>query len=279
MRDEEHGVVVGQGIGEGFVDFHNHVLAGVDDGARGVEESREAVRHFVAAGAIGLVATPHFDGSLIEQPQRMRERMSGIDLAWDALRTWAAAELPALRIGRGVELKLDVPEPDCSDARVRLDGGKFVLVEFPGMQVPVRSELPLQAIGRQGYTPVLAHPERYRGFDEELHRAHRWKNAGALLQVNAGSLTGRYGQRARHNAELLLEAGLADFLCSDYHARGELATQLVLEAADRMAETFALLTRVNPQRLLDGEMPLAVPPVAQNPWWRRFARAMGIRSA
>lgn len=259
-----------------FVDFHNHLLAGVDDGARDEEESRAAVSTFVAAGASALVTTPHFDGSLTEQPERMRERMSGIDLAWDALRAWVELEMPALRIGRGVELKLDVPEPDCSDERVRLDGGRFVLVEFPGMQVPVRSELPLQAIVRQGYTPVLAHPERYSGFDEELKRAHLWKHAGALLQINAGSLTGRYGQRARSNAELLLGAGLADFLCSDFHARGELATQQVLDAADRDAETFALLTRVNPQRLLEGQGPLAVPGVSQHPWWKRVARAMGM---
>lgn len=260
----------------GFVDFHSHLLVGVDDGARDEEESRGAVRTFIAAGATALVTTPHFDGSLTEQPERMRERMSGLDRAWDALRTWVEQEVPSLRIGRGVELKLDVPEPDCSDERLRIDGGRFVLVEFPGMQVPVRSELPLQAIVRQGFTPVLAHPERYGGFDEELSRARRWKNAGALLQMNAGSLTGRYGQRARRNAELLLEAGMADYLCSDFHARGELATQQVLEAADHEAETLALLTRANPQRLLDGEMPLAVPAVSQHPWWKRVARAMGI---
>ncbi len=262
--------------GTGFVDFHSHLLVGVDDGARDDEESREAVRTFVAAGATALVTTPHFDGSLTEQPQRMRERMNGIDKAWEALRARAEQDVPALRIGRGVELKLDVTEPDCSDERVRLDGGSFVLVEFAGMQVPVRSELPLQAIVRQGFTPVLAHPERYGGFDPELKRAHRWKNAGALLQINAGSLTGRYGQRARANAELLLGAGLADYMCSDFHARGELATQQVLADPDEFAETFALLTRANPQRLLDGEMPLAVPAVSHNPWWKRFARAMGM---
>jgi protein-tyrosine phosphatase len=263
----------------GFVDFHSHLLAGVDDGARDEEESRAAVGTFRAAGATALVTTPHFDGSLTGQPERMRERMSALDEAWEALRAWVEQEVPELRIGRGVELKLDVPEPDCSDPRVRLDGGRFVLVEFPGMQVPVRSELPLQAIARQGFTPVLAHPERYGGFDEELKRAHRWKNAGALLQINAGSLTGRYGQRARGNAELLLGAGLADFLCSDFHARGELATQQVLETADRDAEIFALLTRVNPQRLLDGELPIAVPAVSQGPWWKRVARAIRISSA
>lgn len=269
-----------QTVTTGFIDFHNHVLAGVDDGARDQEESRAAVRTFVDAGATALVATPHFDGSLTEHAHRLRERMTGIDQAWEALRTWAASALPELRLGRGVELKLDVPEPDCSDERLRLDGGRFILVEFPGMQVPVRSELPLQAIVQQGFTPVLAHPERYGGFDEELRRAHRWKNAGALLQINAGSLTGRYGQRARTNAELLLAAGLADYLCSDFHSRGELATRQLLEDASRNTDTFAFLMRINPRRLLEGQMPLEVPAVSQqNPWWKRFARAMGLRAS
>lgn len=262
--------------GNRFVDFHNHVLAAVDDGARTEEESRAAVRALVDAGATGLIATPHFDASLVEQPARCTARFQAIDTAWAALAEWSATGLPDLRIARGVELKLDVSDPDCTDERLRLAGGRFVLVEFPAMTVPLGSDVPLRAIAEQGYVPVLAHPERYVGFDEGLRRAHQWKNAGALLQVNAGSLSGRYGERPRHNAALLLAEGLADYMCSDYHARGEITTTRVIADGVEEGSAWDVLLRTNPERLLQGTAPLPVPALAQRSWWRRVKRVIGI---
>lgn len=262
-----------------FVDFHNHVLAGVDDGARSEAESRAALQAFFDAGAEAVIATPHFDASLVDQPERFAERMAALDRAWNALHGWAEDALPKLRLARGVELKLDVPEPDCTDERVRLAGGRFVLVEYAAMTVPIQSERPLRSIVAQGYVPVLAHPERYVGFDTELVRAREWKHAGALLQINAGSLTGRYGERARTNAMLLLGAGLADYLCSDYHARGDITTPAVLDAGTDEAEAFALLSRHNPRRLIEDEAPLAVPALQRRSWWHSVARALGMKSA
>ncbi|MGH7444111.1 MAG: tyrosine-protein phosphatase [Longimicrobiales bacterium] len=259
-----------------FVDFHNHVLAGVDDGARSEAESRAAVRQLVDAGATGVIATPHFDASLVEQPARFEARLVALDSAWAACADWSAAELPDLQIARGVELKLDVPDPDCSDERLRLAGGRFVLVEFPAMTVPLGSDLLLRAVIEQGFVPVLAHPERYAGFDEALRLARQWKNVGALLQVNAGSLAGRYGERPRHNTMLLLAEGLADYMCSDYHARGLIATTQVLADDVDEGSAWDLLVRTNPERLLQGLDPLPVPALAQPSWWRRMARVIGI---
>ncbi len=262
-----------------FVDFHNHVLPGVDDGARDVSESRAAVQAFVDAGAQALIATPHVDASLAGQHARLQRRMAAIEAAWDTLLSWADDAYPALQLLRGVELKLDVPDPDCSDPRLRLGGGRFILVEFPALSVPVHSEVPLYHLRSTGYVPVLAHPERYAGFDTELRRAHRWRDAGAFLQVNAGSITGRYGERVRANALRLLEAGLADYVCSDYHARGEIATTNLPGSGTDEAEIFALLSHGNPQRLLEDQEPLPVPPMERQAWWRALVRRLGLRSA
>jgi protein-tyrosine phosphatase len=91
----------------------------------------------------------------------------------------------------------------------------------------------------------------------------RWRAAGALLQINAGSLTGRYGEQARFNALAILENALADYVCSDFHSRGRPSTsaagRLLLDAGGD--EQLQLLTSVNPTRLLAGDMPLPVAPV------------------
>ena len=131
------------------------------------------------------------------------------------------------------------------------------------MTVPPNSTGVLNRMAAAGITPIIAHPERYVGVDAKCTLPLRWRAAGALLQVNAGSLTGRYGEQARFNAFAILENALADYLCSDFHSRGRPSTsgaaKLLTEAGG--SEQLQLLTAVNPSRLLAGEMPLPVAPL------------------
>jgi protein-tyrosine phosphatase len=105
--------------------------------------------------------------------------------------------------------------------------------------------------------------------------AAAWKEAGALLQVNGGSLLGRYGSRARAFAFELLQRGLADFVCSDFHTRGEPLISryhelLVQAGAEEQAQ---MLMVTNPGRLLRGEAPLPVAPLrpARRSVWQRVS--------
>jgi len=141
-------------------------------------------------------------------------------------------------------------------------------VEYPMLQLPpVNAEAALMALRAQGWTPVVAHPERYRNLDPSLAELVRFRRAGAYLALNAGSLFGGYGRTAAAHARRILQAGEADYVASDYHARGEpgLApfVQALVEAG--FAEQAELLSAVNPSRLLAGEPPLRVPPVAVKP--------------
>src|SRR5690606_33528679 len=136
------------------------------------------------------------------EPARLARRLDEIDGGRAKLDACAAET--GVAVHGGVELKLDVPEVDLSDPRLRLGGSRAVLVEFPFMSVPPRSAPVLSAIRQGGYVPVLAHPERYVGFDPGLNTARAWLDAGAVLQVNVGSLTGRYGPEARRFAFALL---------------------------------------------------------------------------
>lgn len=246
-----------------MIDFHNHVLAGVDDGAASDDDTRAALAAFAAQGVTAVVATPHFRGSLLERPAEAERTLAEMDAAWDRARAIAAAEFPALRLERGVELMLDTPAPDLSDERLRLAGTRFALVEFPFMSVPPFAENALFELQMRGWTPVIAHPERYGNVDAELRAADGWKRVGAALQVNAGSIIGKYGPEAREKAWALLRRGMADFVCSDYHARGiphSQACRAALESAGG-AEQARLLMDQNPASLLSGLPPQPVPPL------------------
>jgi protein-tyrosine phosphatase len=256
-----------------MIDFHNHVIPGVDDGAADLPQALEALETFRAQEVTTVIATPHVSGTSTLAARTLDDALAPIDRAWDELRAAAAGAFPELRLERGAEVMLDVPLPDLSDPRLRLAGTKFVLVEFPWMSVPPNAEQALFELKMAGWSPVLAHPERYANAEVALADAARWKRSGATLQVNAGSLLGRYGEQARRIAWGLLESGWADYLCSDFHARGRLATAAAARALAEAggAAQAHLLTHENPSRLLAGQPPLPVGPLLRRraPLWRR----------
>ena len=249
-----------------MLDFHNHLIPGVDDGASDADQAREALAAMREQGVDTVIATPHLKGTVTESRDALARRLAELDRGWDELRRVAGAEFPGMKLARGVELMLDSPRPDLSDERVRLAGSSFVLVEFASMTVPNRSTDVLFSLAMDGVRPVVAHPERYSnlaGRVEEL--VGEWKRTGAFLQVNSGSLAGRYGEKVERLAWELLEIGCVDYLSSDYHARGRLSVRecrAAFERAGGLAQ-FELLTEGNPRRLLSDELPEPVPPLSR----------------
>ncbi|HLU25189.1 MAG TPA: CpsB/CapC family capsule biosynthesis tyrosine phosphatase [Longimicrobiales bacterium] len=260
----------------GLTDLHSHVIPGVDDGAGSVEEACAALGALRAAGVTTVVATPHVQASLTRAPDALEARLAEVETGWRALTEEVAPWVEGLTVLRGAELELDTPDPDFSDPRLRLGGGPAVLVEFPNLAVPPNSQVVLGRIRAGGWTPVLAHPERYAGVGSIVGAVRAWREAGALLQVNAGSLLGRYGAEARRRAWALLEHGLADCIASDYHARGNVRLQeLVAHLAEKGAgEQARLLTGINPARILAGEPPIPVGPLRlrRGALWARVVR-------
>jgi protein-tyrosine phosphatase len=261
----------------GRVDFHSHLIPGVDDGAADVPGALDALRAFAAQGVTTCLTTPHFDGSLTKHGPSLAARLAEFDAGWAALEQGIAEapdrdKLP--RIARGTEVMLDEPDPDLSDPRTRLAGGPFVLCEFPAMQLPPNAEWALHHLRQAGWRPIIAHPERYRNHDERLSVLARCRAAGAHLQVNAGSLVGQHGDRAAKVARSLLALGWVDYLASDFHARGEPATARAVAWLEERggSRQAARLFGENPARILRGEGPLPVEPLEprRRSWLQRL---------
>lgn len=245
----------------GVVDFHNHLIPGVDDGAQDVDEAREALSALAADGVTTIITTPHIEALAGPAAGLVRSRLDVMDGPWETLSALARSEFPGLVVHRGAEVRLDAPDPDLSDARLRLAGGRFALVEFAYFTVPPRSGRVLSHIGDGGWTPIIAHPERYGGIDRDATVLDEWRAAGARIQLNGGSLLGRYGDKPRAAAVRMLERGQADYLSSDYHARGNPQVaryrQALIDAGG--AEQAELLLEVNPGRIVEGLDPHPVP--------------------
>ena len=140
----------------------------------------------------------------------------------------------------------------------------------------------LRRIVGEGYRPIVAHPERYIGIDLAL--ARQWREAGAYLQVNYGSLVGRYGAEARTLAFRLLRRGWADYLASDFHGRPDRKIYQ-REAAERLEalggdEALMHICAHQPGRVFRDEEPLPVPGLpAERGFWAKVKEILNLESA
>jgi protein-tyrosine phosphatase len=249
------------------IDLHSHLLPGVDDGSRTVEQSVGVLRRMAERGITDVCLTPHLRAQ--EAANAPPERH---DAAFAALRA-EAPEMP--RLHRGAEVMLDRPLPLGGDhmRRITLGGTRYLLVEFPRMVSADAVTNALMRVREAGLTSVLAHPERYTCCSVE--NVSFWRGLGARMQVDATTLHSPQarGQRARQ----LVAAGLADILAGDNHGdeRTVAGGADFLRAQDGH-EHAELLTVRNPGAILRDEPLADVPPLAiRRTWMQRLRQLLG----
>lgn len=245
--------------GGALVDLHCHLVPGVDDGARSVEDGIEWLESFRDAGILRVVTTPHLTASHVSSSWRAR-----IESRFQELLAVAADRVPEVELTLSFEIRIDEPETDLSDPSLGLGGGAL-LVEFPQLMLPAFPDLMLASVIDQGWRVALAHPERYTGIGHAYGWIERWREAGALMVVNVGSVLGEHGPEAERVARQMLANGQVDCLASDHHGRPGRSTSL-RDGWDRMISTSTpeaadLLTVTNPAAILAGEECEPVPPV------------------
>jgi protein-tyrosine phosphatase len=244
----------------------------VDDGARDLGEAVRAVETLAAEGVRHVLTTPHLDASVIARPELFERQQLEVEEAWFRVVDACVDRDPPMSFHLGREILLDTASPQLSDPRVRLNGGPYVLVEFPRLNLPAGSEDVIGHISGLGYRPVIAHVERYLYQGDPAPLWEEWRHSGAALQVNAASYVGRYGAAARELAWRALELGWVDLAASDYHARGR---PWITQAREEIAAAGGtaqerLLFDGNPRSLLRGQPlePVAALERSRGPWGR-----------
>ncbi|MBF2708218.1 tyrosine-protein phosphatase [Flavobacterium soyangense] len=205
-------------IPDNYIDIHSHLLPGIDDGAQKFEDTLRLTRALQSFGTSQFITTPHIIEHFWDNtPEIITEKEAGVlkELSTHqiTLPFRAAAEymmddsfVSLLRSGNLLTLKKN-----------------YVLVEMSYINPPIQLYSILFDLQVAGYIPVLAHPERYLFYHQNLEEYNKLKRSGCLFQLNLLSAVGYYGLTVTKIAEKLLQKGMYSFVGSDVHHDNHIA--------------------------------------------------------
>jgi protein-tyrosine phosphatase len=193
-----------------LIDIHSHVLYGVDDGARTLEDSIAMVQIAAASGTTDLVVTPHANLEFPFQPDVIQERLAEI----------SAATGEAVRLYSGCDFHLsheNITDAISNPTKYTIDHKCYLLVEFSDLLIFHNTPEIFARLLDAGMIPIVTHPERNGLLRQRIDQIAAWVDAGSRVQITGQSLLGVFGGRAREFCESLLDRGLVHFVASDAH--------------------------------------------------------------
>ncbi len=194
-------------------DIHSHILPGIDDGSPDLETSVMLIKGLMDMGVTSSIATPHIIGDLY------RNDATTINSALALLQQELKKQKIDFKVSAAAEYMLDSYFFELLNDKVKLLTLKdnIILTEFSYASIPEDPGKMSFAIIMEGYSPILAHPERYPYYYGNYKMYHHLADLGFLLQVNLLSLTGYYGKEAFKVAQYLLKNDLVSFVGTDMH--------------------------------------------------------------
>jgi len=196
------------GIFSGFTDWHCHILPGVDDGFKTMEDSLAVLDEYEKVGVTTVWLTPHIMEDMPNTTEDLKKRFEELKSEYKGKITLrlAAENMLDNVFEQRFEKKDFLP----------FDGNRL-LVETSYFTPPMNLMGILRKIKSAGYFPVLAHPERYVYMDDRYYDAI--KDLGVIFQLNLGSLAGQFGKTAQKKAEALLKKGYYGLVGTDIHRK------------------------------------------------------------
>lgn len=196
------------GFFRGFIDWHCHILPGVDDGVQTMDEALQILAEYERLGVKEVWLTPHIMEDIPNTTQHLRERFTELQAAYQG----------KVALNLASENMLD----NLFEERLNKNDllpigkeGKHLLVETSYFNPPMGLQNILLRIKAKGYFPILAHPERYQYMTESDY--HQLKSMNILFQLNQFSLLGLYGKEVQKRAKLLQKQGMYKCIGTDLH--------------------------------------------------------------
>lgn len=201
-----------------MIDIHSHLLFGVDDGSRTLEESVHVIKKLSEVGYTDIILTPHY----INDSTYVSTREENLDVL-KRLKVGLIRNNVNVNLYLGNEIYIDSEIANLLKNNIisSLNDTKYLLIELPmSGENEIYYDVFLDLIN-MGYKVILAHPERYISFQKDFNKIYELKELGVLLQSNVGSVLGDYGRGAKKTIKRLLKENLITFMGTDIHHNKE----------------------------------------------------------
>jgi protein-tyrosine phosphatase len=251
-----------------MVDIHSHIVYGVDDGAKTIEDSLAMLEMAAEGGTTDIVATPHSDLRYQYDCELVAERIAELQ----------ARMGDRIRIHRGCDFHLffdNIENCRTDRSRFTINGHRYLMVEFADSQIPRTTANIFEDMLRNDITPVITHPERNALLMGRMGDLVAWVRAGCLIQVTAQSFTGRFGKSAQEGCRRLMRQNLVHFVASDAHDTEwrppDMREPYQFVASEYGEDVAERLFTVHPRMTLTGqylECPDPEDEKAAKPWWK-----------
>lgn len=197
-------------IPDGFVDIHSHILPGIDDGAKNIEESLKMISEMKKLGFSKIIGTPHTYPGLYNNTNKIiynsylkiKDKIKNHNIS-----TSIASEY---MIDNSLIEKAENKNLLCLN-------DNYVLIEFNFINENYKYKEILFKIQLNEYRPIIAHPERYLYWFNDFKKLRELKRNGCKFQLNFLSTTGYYGEKVLEMANKLIKNNMIDFVASDFH--------------------------------------------------------------
>lgn len=193
-------------------DMHSHLIPGIDDGAKDMDQTIAMLAKFESLGYKKVVTTPHImTDSFPNNPEII---LSGLEKVKNEIK----------KVGIEIEIEAaaeyyfdETLMPKIKNKELLTFGDNYVLVEFAFHSPPQFLDQLFFELKTHGYRPVIAHFERYLYYLGKIDKAEKWRSEGINIQINLNSLFGQYGPEVQKQAEKLIDEGQFDFVGTDCH--------------------------------------------------------------
>jgi protein-tyrosine phosphatase len=252
-----------------LIDLHSHLLPGIDDGSKDLATSLAMARMASTDGISTIACTPHIlPGVYSNSGLAIRKAVARL------AESIAEADIPiSLVTGADVHIAPDL-DVRLGDGRVlTLNDSRYLLLEPPHHVLPPRLDDLIFGLQAAGYVPILTHPERLSWVEGHYDLIRRLASSSVLMQITAGSVTGRFGRRPRYWAERMLDEGLCHLLATDAHNTEQRAPRMA-DARDVVAQRLGDDEAINlvlrrPQGILDNLSPAELPALPHAEAWQK----------
>lgn len=197
----------------GYIDIHTHILPGVDDGAKDMEQALNLVRMAYENGTRTIFLTPHYRGKYKEKDAaQLRDIFTHFcQVVW--------RQFPDMRLYLGSEIhyEMEAPERLAEGKILSLHNSEYCLLEFQTSASRSQVITGVSEMTRYGYTPIIAHAERYHIFQRDSSLTEEVLAMGALIQLNVESVMGKNGWTVKRYCDHVLKEQQVHFIASDAH--------------------------------------------------------------